>query len=151
MTDKKEIQWMKRCKFSIPSKSTVLSDSIVNKGRFRRLFYVSARNPGVMSAVLGAHSPGANLATLFSSPRTNLLLFVTERGTLTIDSLVLYPVIPSKAHFTGLKRVIGQIRLFLPFFVSLSNRVQETVIVTHATQEININVMPSLICAIMIG
>ena len=142
---------MKRCKFSIPSKSTVLSDSIVNKGRFRRLFYVSARNPGVMSAVLGAHSPGANLATLFSSPRTNLLLFVTERGTLTIDSLVLYPVIPSKAHFTGLKRVIGQIRLFLPFFVSLSNRVQETVIVTHATQEININVMPSLICAIMIG
>ena len=142
---------MKRCKFSIPSKSTVLSDSIVNKGQFRRLFYVSARNPGVMSAVLGAHSPGANLATLFSSPRTNLLLFVTERGTLTIDSLVLYPVIPSKAHFTGLKRVIGQIRLFLPFFVSLSNRVQETVIVTHATQEININVMPSLICAIMIG
>ena len=142
---------MKRCKFSIPSKSTVLSDSIVNKGRFSRLFYVSARNPGVMSAVLGAHSPGANLATLFSSPRTNLLLFVTERGTLTIDSLVLYPVIPSKAHFTGLKRVIGQIRLFLPFFVSLSNRVQETVIVTHATQEININVMPSLICAIMIG
>ena len=107
---------MKRCKFSIPSKSTVLSDSIVNKGQFRRLFYVSARNPGVMSAVLGAHSPGANLATLFSSPRTNLLLFVTERGTLTIDSLVLYPVIPSKAHFTGLKRVIGQIRLFLPFF-----------------------------------